>query len=169
MVIHYITFQTLVIFRANDHNGWGIFGTRQIAAAGINAFLQGLDSQTYQNSGTGITSSVGVVTFTTQIIDFCNYYGIYPSSYQTSTRALSNSILPSYHLTIGLNIFNPVGNYYPGAIYNHVAVGSTNITGSLLALGLTRTPDVRVTGLSLLSYYHPRLYASNTQQMELRE
>jgi len=61
---------------------------------------------------------------------------------------------------MGLSIFNPVGNYYPGAIYNHVAAGSTNITGSLLALGLTRTPDVRVTGLSLLSYYHPRLYAS---------
>ena len=145
---------------ASDHNGWGIFGTKQIASAGINAFLQGLDSKTYQSNGTGITSSVGVVTFTTQTKNFCNYYGIYPSNYQTSTRALSNSILPSYHLTMGLSIFNPVGNYYPGAIYNHVAVGSTNITGSLLALGLTRTPDVRVTGLSLLSYYHPRLYAS---------
>ncbi len=145
---------------ASDHNGWGIFGTKQIASKGINAFLQGLDSKTYLSDGTGITSSVGVVTFTTQTKHFCNYYGIYPSTYQTSTRALSNSILPSYHLTMGLNIFNPVGNYYPGAIYNHVAAGSTNITGSLLALGLTRTPDVRVTGLSLLSYYHPRLYAS---------
>ena len=145
---------------AGDHNGWGIFGTKLLASAGINAFLQGLDSKSYQNNGTGITSSVGVVTFTNQTKDFCNYYGIYPSTYQTSTRALSNSIIPSYHLTMGLNIFNPVGNYYPGAIYNHVASGSTNITGSLLALGLTRTPDVRVTGLSLLSYYHPRLFAS---------
>jgi hypothetical protein len=145
---------------ASDHNGWGIFGTKQIASAGINAFLQGLDNKTYLNNGTGITSSVGVVTFTNQTKDFSNYYGIYPSTYQTSTRALSNSIIQSYHLTMGLNIFNPVGNYYPGAIYNHVAAGSTNITGSILALGLTRTPDVRVTGLSLLSYYHPRLYAS---------
>ena len=43
--------------------------------------------------------------------------------YQTSTRALSNSILPSYHLTMGFSIFNPVGNYYPGAIYNHGCSG----------------------------------------------
>ena len=48
----------------------------------------------------------------------------------------------------------------PGSMYNHIADGSTDITGSLLALGLTRTPDVRVTALSLLSYYHPRLYRS---------
>ena len=145
---------------AGDQNGWGIFGTKQIASAGINAFLQGLDSKTYANNGTGLTTSVGNVTFTNQTKDFCNYYGIYPSTYQTSTRALSNSILSNYHLTMGLNIFNPVGSYNPGAIYTHVASGTTNITGTLLALGLTRTPDVRVTGLSLLSYYHPRLYAS---------
>src|SRR5665647_757934 len=145
---------------ATDQNGWGIFGTKQIGSAGINAFLQGLDSKSYVNNGTGITSNVGVVTFTNQTKDFCNYYGIYPSTYQTSTRALSNSIIQSYHLTMGFNIFNPVGNYYPGAIYNLVAAGSTKITGSILALGLTRSPDVRITGLSLLSYYHPRLYAS---------
>jgi hypothetical protein len=145
---------------ASDQNGWGIFGTKQIGSAGINAFLQGLDSQTYLSNGTGITSSVGVVTFTNQTKDFCNYYGIYPSTYQTSTRALSNSIMQSYHLTMGFRIFNPVGNYNPGSIYNHVGSGSTNITGTILALGLTRTPDVRVTGLGLLSYYQPRLYAS---------
>jgi len=145
---------------SSDHNGWGIFGMKQVSQPGINAFLQGLDSQTYQNSPTGVTSDVGVVTFTNQAIDLFNYYGIYPSSYQTSTRALSNSILQSNNLTIGLNIFNPVGNYNPGTIYNHKSTGSTNITGSLLALGLTRTPDIRVTCVSLLSYYQPRLYAS---------
>jgi len=133
---------------------------KQIGQPGINAFLRGIDGQTYQNNNTGITSDVGVVTFTNQGVDSCNYYGIYPSSYQTSTRALSNSILQNYHLTIGLNIFNPVGSYNPGSIYNHVVSGSTNITGSLLALGLTRTPDIRVTCLSLLSYFQPRLYAS---------
>lgn len=145
---------------ANDQNAWGIYGMKQIAQSGINAFLRGIDNQTYQNSGTGITSDVGVVTFTGKVLEACNYYGVYPSTYQTSTRALSNSILSSYHLTIGLNIFNPIGAYNPGAIYNHIKAGSTNITGSLLALGLTRTPDVRVTGLSLLSYFQPRLYAS---------
>jgi len=144
---------------ANDQNAWGIFGMKQVSVPGINAFLRGIDGQTYQSVSTGIASDVGVVTFTSQVLDSCNYYGIYPSSYQTSTRALANSILQNYHLTIGLNIFNPVGINNPGAIYNHYGSG-TDITGSLLALGLTRTPDVRVTSLSLLSYYQPRLYAS---------
>jgi hypothetical protein len=145
---------------ANNQNDWGIYGMKQIGQAGINAFLRGLDSQAYQNDGNGITNEVGVVTFTSQALDSCDYYGVYPSTYQTSARALSNSILSSYHLAIGLNLFNPVGNYNPGAIYNHRSEGSTDVTGSLLALGLTRTPDVRVTSLSLLSYYQPRLYAS---------
>jgi hypothetical protein len=145
---------------ASDQNGWGIFGTKQIAGSGINAFLQGLDGQAYLNNGTSIISDVGVVSFTNQTQQFFNYYGIYPSTYQTVTRALSNTILRSFNLTIALNIFNPVGTYNTGAIYNHISKSSSNITGSLLALGLTRTPDVRVTGLSLLSYYQPRLYAS---------
>jgi hypothetical protein len=49
----------------------------------------------------------------------------------------------------------------PGAIYKHVFSGSSNSTGSFLALGLTRTPDIRLTEISLLSYYKPRLYASD--------
>ena len=144
---------------SSGQNTWGIYGMQMTGQSGSRAFLQGLDNQAYHYDESSVASEVGGVTLTSQAIDSCNYYGIYPSSYQTSTRALSNSIL-SYHLTIGLNIFNPVGSYNPGAIYNHKATGSTNITGSLLALGLTRTPDVRVTGLSLLSYYQPRLYAS---------
>ena len=80
---------------------------------------------------------------------------------QTSTRALSNSILQSYHLNIAFSVFNPaLETIFLDAIYNHIATGSTNVTGSLLALGLTRTPDVRITALSLLSYYQPRLYPS---------
>ncbi len=144
----------------SDQNAWGIFGMKQIGVPGINAFLRGIDGQAYQINSNGIANDVGVVTFTIRALDSCNYYGIYPSSYQTSARALSSSILQSYNLNIGLNIFNPVGTDNPGSIYNHYASGSTNITGSLLALGLTRTPDVRVTCLSLLSYYQPRLYAS---------
>jgi hypothetical protein len=143
-----------------SQNSWGIYGMQKTAQGGVRAFLEGLDNQTYVNNANGVTSDVGVVTFTSQAINFCNYYGIYPSSYQTSTRALSNSILQSYHLNIAFNVFNPAGTYNPGAVYNHVSGGSTNVTGSLLAIGLTRTPDVRVTALSLLSYYQPRLYPS---------
>jgi hypothetical protein len=145
---------------SNDQNNWGIYGMRMTSQGGSRAFLQGLDNQSYHYDDNSVASDVGGVTLTSQAISSCNYYGIYPSSYQTSTRALSNSILASYHLTIGLNIFNPVGTNNPGAIYNHYSTGLTNITGTLLALGLTRTPDVRVTCLSLLSYYQPRLYAS---------
>jgi hypothetical protein len=145
---------------SGSQNSWGIYGMQLTGQGGVRAFLQGLDNQTYTSDTSGVTSDVGLVTLTSAAIDSCNYYGIYPSSYQTSTRAMSNSILASYHLAIGFNVFNPSGTYYPGAIYNHVASGSTSVTGSFLALGLTRMPDIRVTALSLLSYYHPRLYRS---------
>jgi hypothetical protein len=94
------------------------------------------------------------------VADLSSYYGIYPSNSQTSTRALSNTTMSAYNLKVGLNIFNPSGDYLAGAIYNHYATAQTSITGSFLALGLTRTPDVRVATLSLLSYYQPRVYAS---------
>jgi hypothetical protein len=142
-------------------NGWGIYGMKMNAGAGSRAFLEGLNNQTYSYNANAVTDSASrQVTFTQKVIGLSNYYGVYPSTYQTSTRALSNSTLSAYNLKVGLNIFNPSGDYLAGAIYNHKATGSTNITGTLLALGLTRTPDVRVTGLSLLSYYQPRVFAS---------
>ena len=142
----------------NEQNNWGIYGMRMTSQGGIRAFLQGLDNQPYIYDDRGAISDVGQVTLTQTVINASNYYGIYPSSYQTSTRALS--ILSGYNLNVGLNVFNPVGDYLPGSIYNHVFDGSTDITGSLLAVGLTRTPDIRVTTLGLLSYYHPNLFVS---------
>jgi hypothetical protein len=145
---------------SSGQNGYGIFGMQQTGGGGSIAFLRGLDGQGYGVTGTAVTDSQNrVATLTQSAIDACNYYGIYPSSSQTSTRALTNTILQTYNLKIALNIFNPVGTYNPGAIYNHVAAGSTSITGSFLALGLTRTPDVRITGIGLLSYYNPTLYS----------
>ncbi len=148
----------------NSQNTWGIYGMEYVGPAGLNAFLQGLSNQSYSYDSTWLTadlSNSGPVYLSSEAVNYCNYYGIYPSSYQTSTRALPSSILQSYQLSIGLNVFNPVNNYNPGSIYNHFSTGSTNITGSFLALGLTRTPDVRVTALSLLSYYQPQLYPSD--------
>ncbi|MGD0406951.1 MAG: hypothetical protein ABSB10_09925 [Candidatus Bathyarchaeia archaeon] len=146
---------------ASGQNTWGIYGMQSTGQGGSRAFLEGVNNQSYVSNSNAITDSANrVVTFTQAAIDSCNYYGIYPSIYQTSTRALSNSTMSSYNLKVGFNVFNPSGDYLAGAVYNHVATGSTNITGSLLALGLTRTPDVRVTALSLLSYYQPRLYPS---------
>jgi hypothetical protein len=147
---------------ANEQNGWGIYGMRMTSQGGARAFLQGLDNQPYQYNNSPVTDSASrQVTLTQTAVDACNYYGIYPSSYQTSTRALDDSIRQSYNLSIGLNVFNPVGSYNPGTLYNHISLGATNITGSFLALGLTRTPDIRVTGISILSYYKPRLYRSD--------
>jgi hypothetical protein len=143
---------------ANEQNNFGIYGMNQTYQGGVISFLQGLDNQQYHYNDTSVVNTTPtVVTLNQTVVNYCNYYGIYPSSYQTSTRALS--ILSGYNLKVGLNVLNPVGSYLPGAIYNHVFSDSTN-TGSLLALGVTRTPDIRLTAISLLSYYKPRLYPS---------
>jgi hypothetical protein len=53
---------------------------------------------------------------------------------------------------------SPNDNYIPAATYKNVegAVGK----GALTAIGLTRTPDVRMAVLALLMYYHPNVYRS---------
>ena len=140
---------------SGDNNGWGIYGMRMVDAAGLNAFLRGLDNQTYSYNNNWITSDIGVVYLSSTALYYRNYYGIYPSQYQTATRALPSSITGTYHLTVTTYIFDPVNNYIAGAVYRH-----NNGKGALLALGLTRTPDIRLTALTLLSDYKPRLYRS---------
>jgi hypothetical protein len=152
----------------NYENTYGIFGMRRVGRAndydggqaGVRAFLQGLDGRIYTYDKRSLIPSTGfIATLSQQVLDSCNYYGIYPSLHQTSTRALADSILYDYHLTVGLKIFDSVTvgdtTYNPGALYNH-----NSKKGSLLALGLTRTPDIRLTAIGLLSYYKPRLYRS---------
>jgi hypothetical protein len=143
-------------------NGWGIYGMRQTGSAGLDAFLKGLDNRTSYVSGSSSTSSPGVVYLSNQAIDSSNYYGIYPSPYQTSTRALPTSIITDYHLDVTTYVFNPVGSAIPAAIYRHkVTVGGiTQYQGGFYAIGLTRTPDIRLTALGLLADYKPRLYRS---------
>jgi hypothetical protein len=138
----------------NEQNNWGIYGMKMVDAAGLNAFLEGLDNQAYLYNNTWITGSPGVVYLSSEASYYCNYYGIYPSAYQTATRALPDSILTTYHLTVTSYTFNKVNNWIAGATYKNIG------SGSFLALGLTRTPDIRLTGLSLLCAYKPRLYRS---------
>jgi len=144
----------------DSHNTWGIYGMMRVGAGGLNAFLRGLDNQTYLYNGNWITGSPGVVYLSSEALYYCNYYGIYPAPYHTATRALPSWITGTYHLTITTYVFDPVGNWIPGAIYRHVAAGDDKITGSFFALGLTRTPDIRLTALGLLCDYKPRLYRS---------
>jgi hypothetical protein len=131
---------------------------RDVGAAGLNAFLRGIDNQTYSYDESWITGSPGLVYLSPAAMYYCNYYGIYPSPYQTATRAMPSSIISMYDLTVTTYVFDPVENWIPGAIYRHT-VGGT-VRGSLFALGLTRTPDIRLTAVGLLSDYKPRLYRS---------
>jgi hypothetical protein len=146
---------------SSSQNGWGIYGMVMVSSYGLRAFLQGLDNQPYSYS-TSSTGNPGLVYLSQETMYYCNYYGIYPSPYQTSTRALPESMLSTYHLPESSRtyIFNKKDNLIPGAIYRHVAAGDDEVTGSLFALGLTRTPDIRLTGLGLLCAFKPRLYRS---------
>jgi hypothetical protein len=153
---------------STSQNSWGIYGMKMVGRdggegpAGFNAFLRGLDNQSYSYNSGGITGSPGVVSLSNEALDSSNYYGIYPSPYQTSTRALPTSIRGTYHLDVTTYVFNPVGNYIPAAVYRHTVTtgGTSNYQGALYAIGLARTPDIRLTALGLLADYRPRLYRS---------
>jgi hypothetical protein len=142
---------------SSSQNNWGIYGMVMVGSHGLGSFLQGLSNHSYgfANSNTG---QPGVVSLSSVAQYYCNYYGIYPSPQQTSTRALDSSILSTYQLTPTTYIFNPSGNWIPGAVYRHILLG--NVTGSFMSLGLTRTADIRLTALGLLSDYKPRLFRS---------
>lgn len=151
---------------ASSQNTYGIYGMKDVARKGLTAFLRGLDYPQYPQYTTpsdSQTGSPGLVYLNSTALYYCNYYGIYPSPYQTSTRALSDTILNNpYHLPASLvtYIFNKNGEWIPGAIYRHVAAGDNKVTGSLFALGLTRTPDIRLTALGILCAFKPKLYRS---------
>ncbi len=140
----------------SSQNTWGIYGMQLVGAAGMNSFLEGLDNQSYVYNNNWITADLaGSVYLSSEAIYYCNYYGIYPSYYQKASRALPSSITTTYHLSVSNYIFDPSGSYLPGAVFTHPP------SGSFLALGLTRTPDIRLTALGLLQYYRPRLYRSD--------
>ncbi|MBT8171768.1 hypothetical protein KJN74_02715 [Candidatus Bathyarchaeota archaeon] len=134
-------------------NGYGIYGMRQVGSAGVNAFLQGLDNSSYSHDSSGTASGVGVVQFTPEALESCNYYGIYPSPYQTASRALTQSIKSTYNLDQFGTIFELKSDRIAGATFRH-----QNGSGALTALGLTRIPDIRIAALGLLLYYQPKIY-----------
>lgn len=153
---------------SDDHNTYGIYGMKCVGSAGFNAFLDGLDGQGYgdwwwddgwvYDSG-WITKSLSEhVYLSSDTLYYCNYYGIYPAPYQTATRTLPSWILDNYHLNVTSYIFDSVfdldnnWDWIAGAVYRHA------VSGAFLTLGLTRTPDIRLTALGLLCDYKPRLY-----------
>lgn len=149
---------------SGSQNTWGIYGMNMVGSDGLSAFLEGLDGQHYDYTGSS-TGSPGVVYLTSQTLSECNYYGLYPSTYQTSTRALPTSILGQYNLADETNLFviTDTGGYNPGALYRHYTTdvnGVYNFEGGLLQIGLTRTPDIRLTALGILCNYQPIRYSA---------
>ena len=157
---YYVT--NTVKFR-DQQNTFGIYGIVKVDAAGLNAFLQGLNNEDYNYDTTriakDITADYGVrVQFTPEAYYRSNYYGIYPASAQSASRALpgpgaSNDITRRYNLTVIAPVFNPVYGYYAAATFKH-----NSGKGALIAIGLTRTPDIRITALALLIYYKPNIF-----------
>ncbi|MGA3290304.1 MAG: hypothetical protein ABSD42_08715 [Candidatus Bathyarchaeia archaeon] len=149
----------------NTQNTWGIYGMNLVGPAGLNAFLEGLDNQPYSYNDNWITADLSnPVYLSNEAINYCNYYGIYPSVYQSATRALPTSILNTYNLNVTTYVFNTaLGGWNAGAVYRHnISVnGENQFQGGFFALGLTRTPDIRLTALGLLCDYQPRLYSSD--------
>jgi hypothetical protein len=147
---------------ASSQNSWGIYGMKDVGPRGLSAFLQGLAGKDYNPSSSSINGPFFVASLTTSATYYSNYYGIYPSPYQSSTRSLPDWIIEEYDLAIDTQygyVFQKWGDWIAGATYNHIG-SDGKIHGSLTAIGLTRTPDIRVTALALLMHYHPTLYKS---------
>jgi hypothetical protein len=144
----------------NSQNTWGIYGMMPVNSSGLNSFLEGLNNETCTYNNTWITGdstndfNLSNVQLSSDANYFSNYYGIYPFPYQTATRALPVSILSRYNLNVTSYVLNKVDTWLPGAFYRHLG------SGALLALGLARTPDIRLTALGLLCAYKPELYPS---------
>jgi len=136
---------------SGKQNTWGIYGMNMTSTYGLEAFLEGLNNQGYSYT-TSTTYSPGIVNLSPSALYYCNYYGIHPSTSQTSTRALS--INNTFGLRATSIVFNPVGQEIAAATYKHTG------GGAFTAIGLTRIPDIRVAALALLMYYQPALSPS---------
>jgi len=151
-------------FLSSQQNTWGIYGMNCVSSQGLNAFLEGLAGQAYVYNTAWITGSPGVVYLSSQAQSLCNYYGLYPSPYQTSTRALPTSITTQYNLAVGTYLFDINGGYNPGAVYRHWTTDVNgvygNFQGGFFALGMTRIPDIRLTALGILCNYQPVRYSA---------
>ena len=165
---YYVT-NTGFLTQSGTQNGFGIYGMYQVGSPGLNAFLEGLDNLADTDNGTWIAGQPqGLSYLTSQAQSLCNYYGLYPSPYQTSTRALPASILSDYNLVVATGLFNigtdvsgnNLGLVNPGALYRHWVSVKTNYEGGFLALGMTRIPDIRLAALGILCNYQPVRYSA---------
>jgi hypothetical protein len=145
----------------SDQNDWGIYGMKCVGAAGLNAFLSGLNNETYIKNSTWITQEGLMVSLSSNASYYANYYGVYPYSSQTATRAVPSSIQGTYNLTAVFHVFDPEDSggktWLAGSVFLH-NTSNVDISGKFIPIGLTRSADIRITALAILSFYHPNLY-----------
>lgn len=143
-------------------NDWGIYGMKCVGAAGLNSFLSGLNNKTYATDSIGwITGGPFIVSLSSNASYYANYYGVYPYFSQTATRAVPESITDTYSLTAVFHVFDPKESgektYLAGSIFLHNNPNGDK-SGKFIPIGLTRSADIRITTLAILSFYHPNLY-----------
>jgi hypothetical protein len=143
---------------SSTQNTWGIYGMNCVSSQGLNAFLEGLANQPYVYNTTWITGQPGVVYLSSQVQSLCNYYGLYPSVSQTSTRAVPAGITGQFNLVVADSLFSTTSPYNPGAVFEHLA--GKNYQGGFFALGMDRIPDIRLAALGILCDYQPTRYGS---------
>jgi len=142
---------------------WGIYGLKAVKQAGLNAFLKGLKNTSHYTGpdNTDIKKELINVTLSSEAIKICNNYGIYPNPAQTASRALRESVLVGTYDFQTTELFDRLSSdpeYIPAATYTNIEADVGH--GAFTAIGLARIPDVRVTALAILMYYHPNIYKS---------
>jgi hypothetical protein len=146
---------------SSDHNGYGVYGMKRVGttsgAEGLNAFLSGLNNGTYVKDYTWRTQEGLMVSLSSNASYYANYYGVYPYFSQTASRAVSSSIEGTYNLTAVFHVFDPEETWLAGSVFLHNNPDG-DIGGKFIPIGLTRSPDIRITALAILSFYHPSLY-----------
>jgi hypothetical protein len=153
---------------SSDQNGFGLYGMKSVGPAGLNSFLSGLNEETYVTDtinwitlGGGGNPSKVIVYLSSNARYFENYYGVYPYFSQTATRAVPSTIQSRYNLTAVFHVFDPEDyggkTWLAGSIFLHNN-SNGDISGKFIPIGLTRSADIRITTLAILSFYHPSLY-----------
>ncbi|HLH45246.1 MAG TPA: hypothetical protein VKV31_00535 [bacterium] len=153
---------------ANKPNGYscgagypyfGIVGICGIGGAGLNSFTEGFTGGSPCTNGisVGAPGGTSLVSASTELIATENYYGIYVSPYQSSSRPLQNP--QSCGLIPIMAVFNSFTSgstaYYPAEVYTN-----SEHQGFLIDIGLVRIPDIRITALALLEFFHPQVIPS---------
>jgi hypothetical protein len=87
---------------------------------------------------------------------YYSYYGINPGSTpQELAWDFKEQVKTQYHLVQKEDVFVPTGGL-SGNVYAHIP--GSDVEGSIFLLGLTQTPDERITAIGILLYYKPGLY-----------